>query len=50
MRQKKVLLFMLFVVAFTSLPLISHADEKCTEVYGSGSNIFSLATGSPGSL
>ena len=50
MRKKKVLLFMLFVVAFTSLPLISHADEKCTEVYGSGSNKFSLATGSPGEL
>lgn len=50
MRKKKVLLFMLFVVALTSLPLISHADEKCTEVYGSGSNKFSLATGSPGEL
>ncbi len=50
MRKRKVLLFMLFIVTLTSLPLISHADEKCSEVYGSGSNKFSLATGSPGEL
>ena len=50
MRKRKVLLFMVFIVALTSLPLMSHADEKCTEVYGSGTNNFSLATGSPGEL
>jgi tungstate transport system substrate-binding protein len=50
MRKRKVLLFMFFAVALTSLPLMSHADEKCTEIYGSGSNKFSLATGSPGEL
>jgi tungstate transport system substrate-binding protein len=29
---------------------VSYSQEKCTEVYGSGPNKFSLATGSPGEL
>jgi len=28
----------------------AHAQEKCTETYGTGKNAFSLATGSPGEL
>jgi tungstate transport system substrate-binding protein len=40
----------LFSVALTVGPSISFGQEKCTEVYGKGTNKFSLATGSPGEL
>ncbi|MEW6585842.1 MAG: substrate-binding domain-containing protein [Nitrospirota bacterium] len=43
-------LFVLLIVVFTGVASISYGQEKCTEVYGSGPNKFSLATGSPGEL
>jgi len=45
----RIFLFSFFIVVLASAS-ISDAREKCTEVYGSGTNKFSLATGSPGEL
>ena len=50
MKIRAVSLFILFTVALAVGPSISFGREKCTEVYGSGTNKFSLATGSPGEL
>jgi tungstate transport system substrate-binding protein len=43
-------LFILFIVFLAAEASISHGQETCTEVYGSGTKRFSLATGSPGEL
>lgn len=40
----------LLIIVFAGVVSISYAQEKCTEVYGSGPNKFFLATGSPGEL
>ena len=50
MKKRKVFLFTLCIAALASVASISHADKKCSEIYGSGPNKFSLATGSPGEL
>ena len=50
MKIMKAFLFTLCFAALVSLASISHADEKCSEIYGSGPNKFSIATGSPGEL
>ncbi|MDD5154607.1 MAG: substrate-binding domain-containing protein [Desulfovibrionales bacterium] len=47
--SRKFFLFMVFVLAL-SLSSVAFSGEKCTAVYGSGPNSFSLATGSPGEL
>ena len=39
-----------FCALFLSFASYAAAADKCTEVYGDGSNPFSLATGSPGEL
>ena len=41
---------LLIVFIFAGVASISYGQEKCTEVYGSGPDKFSLATGSPGEL
>ena len=46
--RKRFLFTLMIVVAL--VVSVSYAQEKCTEVYGSGPNKFSLATGSPGEL
>jgi len=49
---RKIQLWQIVVVLFL-LPGLSvqlHAQENCTETYGSGTHRFSLATGSPGEL
>jgi tungstate transport system substrate-binding protein len=50
-KKKLIIASILFsVLAFIGMGSISYGQEKCTEVYGSGPNKFSLATGSPGEL
>jgi tungstate transport system substrate-binding protein len=41
---------LLIFLAFGGVISIAYGEEKCTEVYGTGLNKFSLATGSPGEL
>ena len=41
---------LLIVLALDGVASISYGQDKCTEIYGSGPNKFSLATGSPGEL
>ena len=50
MKKRTVFLFTLFLVALAAGASISFGQGKCTEVYGSGANKFSVATGSPGEL
>lgn len=50
MKIRTVFLFTLFIVALAAGATISFGQDKCTEMYGSGTNNFSLATGSPGEL
>ncbi len=50
MKIRTVFLFTLFFVVLAVGASISFGREKCAEVYGSGTNEFSLATGSPGEL
>jgi len=50
MRRNNVFLSTVFIASFALLVSISDANEQCSEVYGSGPNKFSLATGSPGEL
>lgn len=49
MTFKKFFLFMVFMLSL-NLSSVAFSGEKCTAVYGSGPNSFSLATGSPGEL
>jgi len=49
MRSKKFHFLTYFLIGLF-MACISYAQEICTEVYGSGQNRFSLATGSPGEL
>jgi tungstate transport system substrate-binding protein len=41
---------LVLTLALVGFPLASQAQDQCTAVYGSGANLFSLATGSPGEL
>jgi tungstate transport system substrate-binding protein len=50
MRLLKSFLSTLLIIVFAGVVSISHGQGKCTEVYGSGTKQFSLATGSPGEL
>ena len=50
MRLLRSSLSTLLIFVFAGVGSLSYAQEKCTEVYGNGSNKFSLATGSPGEL
>jgi tungstate transport system substrate-binding protein len=50
LKIRTVFLFTLFIVALAAGATISFGQDKCTEMYGSGTNNFSLATGSPGEL
>jgi tungstate transport system substrate-binding protein len=50
LRTTAVFFLVAFVCCVIATPGISSADEKCTGVYGSGSERFLLATGSPGEL
>ena len=50
MKIRTVFLFTLFIIALAAGATISFGQDKCTEMYGSGTNNFSLATGSPGEL
>lgn len=49
MKMRTIFLF-IFIIALSASASISFGNDKCTEVYGSGANKFSLATGSPGEL
>ena len=51
--KSRVLYFLQLIVVLLLLPgfsVLLHALETCTETYGSGTQRFSLATGSPGEL
>ncbi|MEW6161987.1 MAG: substrate-binding domain-containing protein [Nitrospirota bacterium] len=50
MRLQNCFLFLLLIIVLNEGTSVSYAQEKCAEVYGSGPNKFSLATGSPGEL
>jgi tungstate transport system substrate-binding protein len=50
MRLLRSSLSTLLIFVFAGVASLSYAQEKCKEVYGSGPNKFSLATGSPGEL
>ena len=50
MKIRTVFLFTLFIIVLAAGATISSGQDKCTEMYGSGTNNFSLATGSPGEL
>jgi len=50
MRLLRSSLSTLLIFVFAGVASVSYAQEKCKEVYGSGPNKFSLATGSPGEL
>jgi tungstate transport system substrate-binding protein len=50
MSFQKRYLFTVLMTVLAAVGSVSHAQEKCTEVYGSGPDKFSLATGSPGEL
>jgi len=51
-KKKKLIIasILLIVLALAGVVSIAYGQEKCTEVYGSSPNKFSLATGSPGEL
>jgi tungstate transport system substrate-binding protein len=51
-KKKKLIIAsaLLIILALAGIVSISFGQENCTEVYGSGPNKFSLATGSPGEL
>ena len=51
--KSRALYFLQLIVVLLLLPgfsVLLHAQETCTETYGSGTQRFSLATGSPGEL
>ena len=52
MKSRELHFWQLLVVLFLlpGLSVLLHAQENCTESYGSGTQRFSLATGSPGEL
>jgi len=50
MGKKNIFLSTFLIAFFALLVSISYSNEQCSEVYGSGPNKFSLATGSPGEL
>ena len=51
-KKKKLIIAstLLIVLTLAGVVSIAYGQEKCTEVYGSSPNKFSLATGSPGEL
>jgi tungstate transport system substrate-binding protein len=49
-RGRKVQRWILMLILLLSLASLTWAGNDCTEVYGTGSNRFTLATGSPGEL
>jgi tungstate transport system substrate-binding protein len=48
--MNKNFLFLFIFVCIGVFFSMAIAEDKCTEVYGTGMNKFSLATGSPGEL
>ncbi|MEW6571579.1 MAG: hypothetical protein AB1390_10480 [Nitrospirota bacterium] len=50
MRLQNSVLLAFLIIFLSSLVSASYSHEMCTEIYGNGTRIFSLATGSPGEL